>query len=187
LKSISSHEARDFLHLYPALFVPALLQAVELIFLYQLSSCNESPLAPFLVFFGNMSAQRNYLNFKIITTLILATDGFLLADPDFSVEIITLSINASLQQSLIPLIDPAIDLAVQEIQSQYGQVFKLTHTYLLDQSIRTCTDLEAVSDNLLAQYYYQKRAATNMTAIITPGTRGGSLKKINQRLINCKM
>ena len=90
----------------------------------------------------------------------------------FSVEIITVGNINVFSLGSIPLVGPAIDLAVGEILQKYSSVFHLEHTYLFDKSALTCEDVDTVSDNLLAEHYYRRRSSRtpNMTALIIPGT-----------------
>ena len=98
----------------------------------------------------------------------------------FRVEVLTVG-NINLEVlGAIPLIGPAVDLAVKEIQQAYSSVFNLSHTYLYDRSALTCLDVDTVSDDLLARHFYRREADINMTVIITPGCTASILQ--NARL-----
>ena len=115
--------------------------------------------------------KNPFCTFLTLTVLVPIVP-VILGNSSFTVEVITVGNINVFSLGSIPLIGPAIDLAVGEIRQKYSSVFHLEHTYLYDKSALTCEDVDMVSDNLLAEHYYRRKSSKtpNMTALIIPGT-----------------
>ncbi|XP_055345558.1 atrial natriuretic peptide receptor 1-like [Paramacrobiotus metropolitanus] len=70
----------------------------------------------------------------------------------------------------LQLVGPAVDLAVEEINSKYAGVFSIRRTFLYDVNSASCGDLLASEVDLIASSYYRAfERKSKLTALIYPG------------------
>ncbi|OQV16699.1 hypothetical protein BV898_09210 [Hypsibius exemplaris] len=79
------------------------------------------------------------------------------------------SLLPSTGQLSLALNAPAYDVALAEIQRNYGDKFKFSITYLTDRTTGSCLDLQANADLLISRWYYTTRRKTAISVIILPG------------------
>ncbi|XP_055351769.1 atrial natriuretic peptide receptor 2-like [Paramacrobiotus metropolitanus] len=64
---------------------------------------------------------------------------------------------------------PAMDVAVQDAMRLYNRTLNMEITYLDNRGMRDCNGVTALSEPLLAEWYYKQRISGNVNALIVPG------------------
>ena len=87
------------------------------------------------------------------------------------IEVVTLGLVTNATTISLHYLAPALDLAATRFRTDHGKNFNLTHTYLIDEAIRSCPDLASETSFMVAEWYYKKRTEADLYAFIVPGKR----------------
>ncbi|OQV13358.1 hypothetical protein BV898_12393 [Hypsibius exemplaris] len=80
----------------------------------------------------------------------------------------------------LPYVGPAQDIALEAINEQYDHLFNFSITYIFDRKLKSCVDVADNAADLVSRWYYKKRSANSIPALVFPSCTDTETYAVNQ-------